>query len=69
MENNKLKNLRIANGETQVEVANLLGLKTASAYNKKENGKVPFSLTEAKILSVHYNKPIDFFCSQTFLIG
>ena len=61
--------MRIANGETQVEVAKLLGLKTASAYNKKENGKVPFSLTEAKILSVHYNKPIDFFCSQTFLIG
>lgn len=61
MENNQLKNLRIANGETQVEIANLLGLKTASAYNKKENGKVPFSLTEAKILSVHYNKPIDFF--------
>lgn len=61
MKNNRLKNLRKKSGETQIEVAKLLGLKTASAYSKKENGKVPISLEEAKILSAHYNKPIEFF--------
>lgn len=63
MKNIKLKSLRKEKGETQIEVARLLGLKTASAYNKKENGKVPISLEEAKILSAHYNQPIDTFCS------
>lgn len=59
---NKIKDLRIERGETQIQLAQLLGLKTASAYSKKENGKIPFSLEEAKILSSHYGKPIDFFC-------
>lgn len=62
LKNNMLKNLRKEHGETQIEVARLLGLKTASAYNKKENGKVPISLEEAKILSAHYEQPIDIFC-------
>lgn len=62
MNNNVLKDLRKEKGETQIEVAKLLGLKTASAYSKKENGKVPISLEEAKILAVHYNKSLDSFC-------
>lgn len=62
MRNNQLKDLRKERGETQIELAKLLGLKTASAYNKKENGKVPISLEEAKILADHFNKSIDFFC-------
>lgn len=59
---NRLKELRKEKGETQIELAHLLGLKTASAYNKKENGKVPISLEEAKILSEHFKQPIDAFC-------
>ncbi len=62
MNNSYLKDLRKKNGETQIEIARLLGLKTASAYSKKENGKVPISLEEAKILSNHFNKSVDFFC-------
>lgn len=62
MNNSCLKDLRKKNGETQIEIARLLGLKTASAYSKKENGKVPISLEEAKILSNHFNKSVDFFC-------
>lgn len=58
----ELKNLRKEKGETQIQLAKLLGLKTASAYCKKENGTVPLSLEEAKILSEHYEKPISFFC-------
>jgi len=57
-----LKELRKETGETQSDIASLLGLKTASAYNKKENGKVPISLPEAKILSEHFNRPIESFC-------
>lgn len=59
---NELRELRKEKGETQIELAQLLGLKTASAYCKKENGSVPFSLEEVKILSYHFNKPISFFC-------
>ncbi len=57
----KLRELRKEYNETQTEVANLIGLKTASAYSKKENGKVPFSLEEAKVLAEHFNKPIEYF--------
>ncbi len=63
MKNNILKTLRTERGETQTEIAKLLGLRTASAYSKKENGKVPISLEEVKILAEHYKKPIEFFCS------
>lgn len=63
MNNNILKTLRTESGETQIEIAKLLGLKTASAYSKKESGKVPVSLEEVKILADHYGKPIEFFCS------
>lgn len=61
MENTKLKSLRKERGETQIQIVKLLGLKTASAYNKKENGKVPISLEEAKILADHFNQPIEYF--------
>ena len=63
VKNNILKTLRTESGETQIEIAKLLGLKTASAYSKKESGKVPVSLEEVKILAEHYKKPIEFFCS------
>lgn len=63
MSNGILKALRIEKGETQIEVARLLGLKTASAYSKKESGKVPLSLEEAKILAEHYDKTVEFFCT------
>lgn len=62
MKTSNLKELRKERGETQIEIARLLGLKTASAYNKKENGKTPISLEEAKILAAHFEKPIDFIC-------
>ena len=63
LNNVRLKELRKEKGETQIEMANLIGLKTASAYSKKENGKVPISLEEAKILAEHFKQPIDSFCT------
>jgi transcriptional regulator with XRE-family HTH domain len=59
---NELKNLRMERGETQEQIAKLLGLKTASAYCKKEKGDVSLSIEEVKILAIHYDKPISFFC-------
>lgn len=61
MNNSRLKELRKEKGETQIELARLLGLKTSSAYSKKENGKIPISLEEVRILSDHFNQPIDSF--------
>lgn len=63
MNSGYLKALRKAKGETQSDLATLLGLKTASAYNKKEKGKVPFSLNEVKILADHFDEPLDSFCT------
>ncbi len=59
---NELRELRKEKGETPNRTSTIAGLKTASAYCKKENGSVPFSLEEVKILSYHFNKPISFFC-------
>lgn len=64
MNNNILKTLRTERGETQIEIARLLGLKTASAYSKKENGKVPVSLEEVKILASHYGKSAEYFIHE-----
>ncbi len=61
MNSSLLRKLRKERGETQIELAKLLGLKTSSAYSKKENGKVPISLEEVRILSDHFNQPIDSF--------
>lgn len=63
MENEYLRSLRKSTGETQLQLAILLGLKTASAYSKKENGKVPFTVEEAKILAEHFKEPLEKICS------
>jgi len=57
-----LKKLRKEKGETQIQLARILGLKTASAYCKKENGKSSFTIMEIKLLAKHFKKPISFFC-------
>ena len=64
MANDILRELRKKHGETQTDIAKLLGLKTASAYNKKENGKVPLSLEEAKILANHFKQPIEYIVNE-----
>lgn len=61
MDTEKLKKLRVEHKKTQLEIAHLIGLKTASAYNKKENGKVPLTLEEAKILADFYEVGIESF--------
>lgn len=58
----ELKELRKRYNLTQRDMADILGLKTVSAYSKKENGKSPISLKEAKILSEKLNEPMESFC-------
>ncbi|PKM53414.1 MAG: XRE family transcriptional regulator [Firmicutes bacterium HGW-Firmicutes-5] len=55
----KLKSLRIESELTHKDMASVLGLKTASAYWKKEAGLVPFSLSEARIIADFFNMSID----------
>lgn len=55
----KLKEIRREHGDTCDVMAKLLSLKTKGAYNKKENGDVPFTLDEAIIVSNYFNKKID----------
>ncbi len=57
--NETLKKLRIDGNITQQEMAELIGLKTASAYYKKEMGHVPFSLQEAKVIADFFGKKIE----------
>lgn len=60
--NESLKELRKKHNRTQRNMADILGLKTVSAYSKKENGKSPLSLKEAKIISEYLSEPIESIC-------
>lgn len=56
------ENLRKLRKEHNVSIAvmsDFLGFKTKSAYCKKELGRVPFSLNEAKKISDFLGKSID----------
>jgi len=55
----KLKETRLNEKITCEQLANLLGFKTKGAYHKKEQGSVPFTLEEAKIISDYFNKGIN----------
>lgn len=55
----KLKDERKARGDTCETMAKLLNLKTKSAYSKKENGLVPFTVEECKTIAKHYRKKIE----------
>ncbi len=50
----QLRKIRKENKVSCAEMAAALGLKTRSAYHKKENGYVPFSLQEGKKVSDYF---------------
>jgi DNA-binding XRE family transcriptional regulator len=54
-----LRQLRKSKNVTCEDMARVLGLNTKSAYHKKENGKVPFSLSDAKKISDYFGKPVE----------
>lgn len=50
--------LRKEANESQLDVANMLGLSEGS-YRNRERGKIQFKMNEMFILAKHYNKRID----------
>jgi transcriptional regulator with XRE-family HTH domain len=60
------KGLRAFHDLTQLELADILGISLTS-YNKKETGKVPFTVEELKKLSEYFDVPIEnFFNDEVF---
>lgn len=54
-----LKELRIANKETQAEIANLLGI-TRAAYTNIENGKREPDIATLDLLANHFSVSVDY---------
>lgn len=55
----RLKEIRENSGVTQDEMANLLGYRHKSGYNKLENGERKISIEQAKIISDFFNMSIE----------
>lgn len=55
----KLKKIRKSKGISAMQMSGILGLETISAYTKKENGYVRFTLDEAKAISDYFHIPIE----------
>jgi len=55
----KLRRIRNERNISALEMAKLLGLKTAAAYYKKENGTINFTLEEAKKVADYLKIPIE----------
>lgn len=53
-----IKQFRESIGQTQEEFASIINVSKVN-YNKKENGKVKFSLNEAFKIANHFHKPIE----------
>lgn len=56
---NRLQELRLAHNETQRDIADVLNLKTAALYCKRELGYFPVTLKEAYLLAVHWGTTIE----------
>lgn len=54
-----LKELRKKNRVTQRMLSDLLGLKTPSAYYKKEAGHIPFTIQEAGLIADYFQKDVN----------
>lgn len=55
----KLRVTRESNNVTCEQLSHVLGLKTRGAYHKKENGLVPFTLSEAKIIADYFGGRVE----------
>jgi len=55
----KLRTIRNNKSVSAREMAELLGLKTAAAYYKKETGAIRISMFEAKLISERLNMSIE----------
>lgn len=53
-----IKILRIANGMTQEQMANIIGCST-TAYIQKEKNRVDFTVNEIKIVKAYFNLTVE----------
>lgn len=56
---NRLRELRLLRGETQENLARVMGLKTAAAYSKKELGYNSTTIEQAQAIARHYGMSIE----------
>lgn len=56
---NRLQELRTERGETQRQMADVMGIKTIGGYCKKELGYNPVTLQEAYVAAVHFGTTIE----------
>lgn len=54
-----LRNTRKLQDVPVIDIAKKLGLKTTGTYYKKEQGNVPITIEEAKIISKMLHTPMD----------
>lgn len=55
----KLRKLRMANGVIMQKLADVIGVKTVSAYYRKERGSLQFSLREGILLARFYGMTVE----------
>lgn len=55
-----VKSLRAYHGLSQTEMAEILGLSLVS-YNKRETGKIPFTVDELQTMSEYFKVPVENF--------
>lgn len=60
-----IKNLRVINKRTQVEIAKVLGI-AQNTYSQYENGKIPYRADMLIVLADLYGVDIDFLLDRTF---
>lgn len=55
-----LVKLRRENNMTQLDMAQLIGVKEYQTYGNKESGKAKFNIDEMKAIKKHFDKPLDY---------
>ncbi|MFT8744266.1 helix-turn-helix transcriptional regulator [Lentilactobacillus hilgardii] len=61
IDTNYIKQLRIENHYSQIELSRILGFKTAEKYSRRENGIYNFKAQEIFLLAKFYGVPMEKF--------
>ncbi|MCT3398564.1 XRE family transcriptional regulator [Lentilactobacillus hilgardii] len=64
IDNNYIKQLRIENHYSQIELSRILGFKTAEKYSRRENGIYNFKAQEIFLLAKFYGVPMESFFAR-----
>ncbi|TDG85354.1 helix-turn-helix transcriptional regulator [Lentilactobacillus hilgardii] len=64
IDTNYIKQLRIENHYSQIELSRILGFKTAEKYSRRENGIYNFKAQEIFLLAKFYGIPMEKFFTR-----